>query len=160
MEYIRRSGETVLKTRGKKTFHFCDCNFLTGSCLPSFGILHKIFSLFRQQNHSKMLSRYLVIKKTESELFTSSHRNVLQNGGLTRWEGNSNEIEKNSSNHWSKMLELVWDCNLCRKRAESLRPGQASAILDWVALYDMTFWWQLLEKAQNLSQCLEKPIKN
>lgn len=80
----------------------------------------------------------------------SSHLNVLQDGGLMQWEGNRNEIEENSSNYWSKMLQLWWDCDWCRKRAESLHSGHVSVILCWKGLYDTTFWWKLLDTGQNL----------
>lgn len=89
----------------------------------------------------------------------SSHLNVLQDGGLMQWEGNRNEIEENSSNYWSKMLQLLWDCDWCRKRAESLHSGHVSVILCSKGLYDTTFWWKLLDTGQNLSQCSEKLIK-
>lgn len=64
----------------------------------------------------------------------SLYLNVLQDGGLMRWEGNRNEIEENSSNHWSKMLQLLWGCDWCRKREKSLHPGHVSMILYWKGL--------------------------
>lgn len=116
--------------------------------------LYNLLSVYRQNNQSKILSNTFGYEKQKMDC--SSHLNVLQEGGLMRWEGNRNEIEANSGKHWSKMLRLLWDCDWCRKKAESLHPGHVSVILGWKGLYGSASGWKRWKKDRIYCMCSGK----